>query len=370
MPNKLSFSQINTYTTCGQKYFLHYQKRMRSIFQHAALCFGSAIDAGLNKLLETRDEEKAHQEFDLTWSKQYINNIQKELRDCELIIYADSDMDIDLLDADDFKAIQNYFTSHKLQGDPRMMFDQIREKKKELGYKGLSLTEQKVHNLFNWHSLWHKGHLMIRDYNIKVMPKIVEVKAVQHKTSLVNGDGDEVVQVLDLVAQWEDGSVILFDNKTSSREYDSDSAGTSQQLISYYYNNKEQFNITAVGFIVLHKGIKKNTVKTCTKCGKISDSNRVKTCAVEVDGKRCGGAFEETMNPECYIQVIVNPVTEHAEDLVLATFDEANSGIKQGNFYRNLLACKNGSMICPFREYCWKGNTEDITVLEEREKRG
>ena len=54
MSNKLSFSQISAYTTCGYKYFRHYINRERSIFFHSALAFGSALDTALNILLKEK----------------------------------------------------------------------------------------------------------------------------------------------------------------------------------------------------------------------------------------------------------------------------------------------------------------------------
>lgn len=366
-PNKLSFSQIRSYSTCGRQFELHYRHRYRNIYSSAALCFGSAIDEGLNTLLHTRDLEKSIEKFNEVWYEQEINRKKTIIPTHPRIVYSNTDFDADLLSEDDITAIQCFFEDNDIHKHVLEYFTELKEKKDMFGFKNMSEMERKVYNLVCWHSLRQKGLLMLRDYNLEVMPHIKEVKAVQHKTTMKNDDGDEVVQVLDLIAVWEDGSVILFDNKTSSRLYSEDEATTSQQLISYYYNNKEQFDLTAVGFIVLNKHIQKNKVKTCTKCNKVSDNNRVKTCAIEIDGVRCGGAFEEKMNPKTKIQIIVSPVSDNALDLVLTTFDEANSGIRNENFYRNLLACKQNNIVCDYYEYCWKGDASNLIKLEEHE---
>jgi hypothetical protein len=78
-----------------------------------------------------------------------------------------------------------------------------------------------------------KGIVMIESYDKFIMPKIKNTLAVQHKASLTNEDGDSVVQYVDLIVEWTDGRRILMDNKTSRVVYAPDSAGVSQQLISY-----------------------------------------------------------------------------------------------------------------------------------------
>src|ERR1700744_2896054 len=98
MSTKLSFSQVNIYTTCGRKYQLHYLYKFREKFFHSALAYGSSIDSGLNTLLETRDLEKALAEFDKTWAFQYINNKLTSLSECENLVYAEKDFDPDLLE--------------------------------------------------------------------------------------------------------------------------------------------------------------------------------------------------------------------------------------------------------------------------------
>lgn len=367
-PLKLSFTSINTYNTCGKKYELHYKKRLRSKYAHAALLFGSAIDDALNTLLLTKDVNKSNSEFEKTWNSQYVNDVKVKLSDASSIVYAESDYDRDLLESSDYELLEQYLSNTQLDYTLHVneLYDAILAEKKQFGYDKLREDKQRFYNYSNWLSLRRKGLIMIKSYNEKVLPKIRNVLAVQHKTSLINQEGDEVQQVLDLVVEWEDGSIILFDNKTSAREYDIDSAGTSQQLISYYHKAKTDFNVNAVGFIVLRKQIAKNKVKICCKCNHDGSSSRAKTCDVEIDKKRCHGEWNVSLNPETLIQIIINEVTPAAEDLVLNTFDDANTGIKQENYYRNLSACKNGSIICPFYKLCWKGSEEDLVQLKKK----
>ena len=360
MTNKISYSKIRSWSECGRKYELHYKHHLRSKFFHAALAFGSAIDKSLNTLLETRDVEKARAEFDKQWAYQYVNSKNVRLVDFVDLVYAETDFDGDLLLEEDWQQVGGKEVLVEL--------DRIRTEKKEKGLKNLDINDRLLLNKCNWLCLRRKGYIMLHSYNEKIMPHIREVKAVQYETFLNSDAGDQIQQFVDLIVEWEDGSIILFDNKTSARKYEEGSAAISQQLISYYYQCKEQFNIGAIGYIVLNKHINKNKDKFCTKCGKKSDNNRVKTCAIEVDGVRCGGEFREELRPECFIQVIVDQVSDNAVDLVLSTFDEANHGIKNEMYYKNLLACKNGPIVCEYFGLCWHGDDSDLVVVPEYKK--
>lgn len=64
---KLSHSGRELYETCGYKFQLHYNQRLRSKNTSSALLFGSAFDEALNVLLLERDLEKAKYIFITEW---------------------------------------------------------------------------------------------------------------------------------------------------------------------------------------------------------------------------------------------------------------------------------------------------------------
>lgn len=361
---KLSYSQVNTYTTCGQKYNLHYNKRLRSNLFHSALAFGSAIDNGLNELLLNLQPDKAKDVFDKSWSFQYVNDVYTNLCDSPDLIYAESDFDKDLLMKEDWDKL--FLDSSPIE--PLVELEKIQDRKSSVGFNGLTLQEKRFYNYSNWLCMRRKGHIMIDSYDKKIMPRIRKTIEVQYKTSLESDEGDSVVQVLDAILEWEDGRNILFDNKTSAREYAPDSPSTSQQLISYYYQSKEKFNLSAVGFFVLRKQILKNKTKKCSKCSFDGSGGRHKTCSNEINKVRCNGEWIETISPECLIEIHINEVPEAAQELVLSTFSEAAHGIKQGLYYKNLNACQMGSITCPFKEYCWTGKKDSLVELKNKDK--
>lgn len=363
MPNKLSYSKISNYSLCGQRYNLHYNHGLREKWQRSSLLFGSAIDEALNNLLATRDLEKSLSIFNKKWAFGFVHGKYESLVRHPDIIYSERDLDEDLVDVD-----SNWIK-------------EFRERKSNTKWANLPEEDRSKYNEYNWNCLKLKGEVILRDYCDKVLPQFISVEGIQHESHLTNSEGDTVVQYLDFIATLQDGSKILFDNKTTTSlmYYDDESAGSSQQLISYYYNNKKKFGLTGVGYVAMQKTLLKNKKKICSKCGVEGSSSKAKTCDVEypdvvvkrgkeVEGSvRCDGEWNVTIKPECAIKIIVNPVTEAAEDLVLTTFDEANNGIKNENWYRNLSVCKSiyGSP-CQFQKLCWKGSDEDLVKEEKK----
>jgi hypothetical protein len=359
--NKLSFSQISSYSLCGERFRLHYRERLREKWQRSSLLFGSAMDKALNNLLATKDLEKSIEIFNKEWAFSFVNNKYTAIRSNPDVVYSERDLDTDLIE---------------LSEEDLKWLAEFKDFKSTQKWDYIAAEDRIKYNEYYWDCLKIKGEIIIRDYNKKVIPQFLSVTGIQHESYLTNAEGDTVVQYLDFVATMQDGSIVLFDNKTTSslQYYDDESPGMSQQLISYYYNNKAKFGLTAVGFVAMQKTIIKNKTKICSLCSHDGSESRAKTCDQEVDAPetkkgraRCNGAWLITLNPECAIKVIVNPVTEAAEDLVLSTFDEANHGIKNEMFYKNLAICKNiyGSP-CQFYKLCWKGSTEDLIKLEEK----
>lgn len=361
MSTRLSFSQVSLWAECGKKYDLRYNKKYKNKWSHSALCFGTAIDEGLNVLLNTRDVVKAKEAFNKSWAFQFINKKYTSLIDCPTLVYADKDFDVELLDDSDLLKIKSLSTEGNNPELVKLEVERIKDQKSTYGIERVSVEDVNTLNTCQWLSLRRKGEVMLDSYNKEIMPKIRRVLAVQHRFELGNPEGDTVLAFADAIVEWIDGSIILIDNKTSSREYEKDQASRSQQLIIYYHQLKDEFKIDKVGFIVLNKAIRKNKTKICTVCGFDGSGGRHATCP-ELTPKRCCGAWLTKLNPDCYIQQVINTVTSTAEDLVIDSFDEVNEAIKNKVFYKNLKACVQGPIICEFYDVCWHNNTNNIIL--------
>lgn len=367
MGTRISSSAVKIYSECGTKYRYHYLERLRASVTSGALLFGSAVDQSLNELLTNRDLNASLVTFDKAFTYADINKVGTYLPTSTNIVYAQKDFDKDLLLDSDREEYNQYKEKNKLNTHTTIEEDQsfLADKKKDVGHHNFTEDEKKLYAYGNWLSMRRKGHIMVKSYHDVVLPKIKQVLAVQKQISLTNGDGDEIIGYLDIIVEFHDGKRYLLDNKTSYMKYDFDSPMKSQQLILYHHAAKDEYKLDGVGFVVLYKAIDKNKVKSCSKCHKNGTGQRHKTCDAEDDhGERCNGAWNEKIDPECKIDILLSPVTQAAENLVIETFDRANEGIKKQIFTPNLFACKiNEAIICQFVDLCWKGKDDGLVKV-------
>jgi len=374
---RISHSQVNMYSTCARKYKFHYIDRLRSKYLSGALLFGGALDIALNDLLKNKDTdpklyniEDTIRKFDKSMRYNFINDQGYYIPECTLVVYADKDFDAELLleeDLEKYKQLEQKLGLYEHK-DITVAYNHIKDQKKLKGWVNLSEDDKKLYNMANYLSMRRKGHIMIRDYEKKILPKIKDVLAVQKHLKLKNTSGDEVVMILDLIAELHNGKRYLLDNKTSSIRYTQDMVERSQQLIGYFHAAKEEYKLDGIGFIPMYKQIHKNRIKICSQCGKDGSGGRFKKCDAETDNGRCNGEWTETISPECEIEILLNDnITAHAESLVLDTFDEANEGIKNQQFNPNLSACSS-PFPCPYMNKCWKGDSSELVQLAERKR--
>lgn len=216
MIQKLSHSAVETLSTCGYKYYLHYDKRYRSTNVSSALLFGSAFDESLNILLLEKDLQKAKDVFLEHWSKHEHNyNIQ----------FYKMDHNIELLDSD---------LLWDLAGVPDV--------KKRYHYECFFTLEI-------------KGLKMLEAYYNEILPKIKNVIAIQKTFEIPFKDYNGVVKgIIDLIAEIElaDGTVVaaILDNKSTSQPYTKNSYKTKEQLALYQAALPEY---KYVGFLTLNK---------------------------------------------------------------------------------------------------------------------
>lgn len=375
MKNRLSHSAVNLYNSCARKYQYHYVLGLRSNVTSGALIFGSALDKALDHLLKTRNLEESKQVFEKFWHIQELNGKLTQLSTATNVVYSQRDYDGDLI----FQRNEDLFKS-KLGANSDKSLKQLtafyRELKKEQGFANFTDEQKVVYNYGHWVCLLNKGLVMLEGYHKEILPKIKQVITSQKKIEITNTEGDSIIGYIDLIVEWEDGKRYVLDNKTSTMEYDQDSAMRSQQLILYYHATKDEYKIDGVGFIVLSKQLLKNKKKICSKCGHDGSAGRHKTCPntiqdENIHGKysyRCEGEWTETIDPQAKIDVILNQVSEQAETLILETFDLANRAIKQGIFPPNPSACAayGNDNLCQFYKKCWSGKDDDLIQVEKK----
>lgn len=364
MKKPLSHSAVSKYNECGKAYELHYNKRWRSVEQSAALLFGTAIDKALEAhLLKTQEPMEV---FFKTWQKQEINGTPTELHDCTKIVYADNDLDVDILDESDYTLIAKTYSIE----DVLATIDDIIQRKREVGFKNLSLNDKKIFNHLNWLCMNRKGIFIVKAAVEWIDENVLEVLKTQEKIELEDSNGDQVTGYADLVARVKgQNKPVIIDFKTSASMYDADAVTKSPQLALYVFSLKHKYEQTnTAGFVVFQKNIRKNKTKICRKCGHDGSGGRHRTCDNVIKQMRCGGQWIETINPTVSIQFLVDEISEFFQQQVVENYNEVNKAIKAEIFPRNWKACVqyNGKVICPYFKYCHQNKIDDIIELEEK----
>lgn len=375
MGNRLSYSQARLYSECGQKYKYYYKDKLREKTKSGALLFGSAFDKATESLLKHNikhgnwdfDEVSV---FDAAWGNAEINKVVHDATDCPLIGYAAADFDYELLKEEDIKFLKaKIFELGFGEPDLEAFYKELAELKKQNDSHIRTWTEaeNRLHNLSNWLSMRRKGHLMLLANRKYILPKIEKVIGAQIVGELTNDEGDTVISYLDLECMW-DGQHVIFDYKTSAREYDKDAVLVSQQLSIYGFTH----NVPYGGYFVFSKHIRKNRVKICSKCGFDGSGGRAKTCdqecpgvvvkrGKEVEGMvRCGGEWNETIHPEALVDVLINELPKRTQEIVIENLNTINNGIKHEIYSRNFNSCKTGYGRCPYFDLCYKNDDSNL----------
>lgn len=289
-PVYVSHTSKETYLTCPRKYQLHYKEKIREITQSSALYYGKAIDEGLNVLLLKKDDpdilNKAKNAFYDEWNKILDN-------DMSCIRFSKSDLDESLLS--DEELIESEGDNH---------------------YRA-------------WQSLKIKGDLFIEAYYEQIIPRIKRVIDIQKPVRITNDDGDILNGFIDLVCEWEDGRIIIFDNKTTSVTYKEDSVRTSEQLATYYEASLDMYDrVDACGFIVISKAIRKRKL------------------------------------PKVKINVIIDNIPIELTEKTFKDYDIVLDGIKAEKFEENRMGCTTKFGRCQYYDYCRSGG-QDMKNLKK-----
>lgn len=376
MANRLSHSACQKLQQCPTSFDLHYNKKIRPKTSHAALMFGTALDKATGALLDPKEDPRTAEEVFISWwSNQEVNGVDRSLATLTSLVYAKTDWDEELLKKQDWAEL---LLAHGTDSETTIA---IVDKRNKEGYEKLKANEQVIVNHAFWLCLKQKGLYMVDAFRRKVMPRLKNVLATQKYISLENEDGDSVIGYIDLIADVDGHGIVVLDVKTSARAYDEETSVIySPQLSLYVHAVSEEYSTRKAGFIVLNKAIMKNRTKICSKCKFDGSGGRAKTCDKEyvqnvVDKKgvskekleRCNGVWDETLDPDVYVQFIIEEIPEATEALVLDNIDSINQTINTGNYNKNLSSCLNSfGRPCIYLDYCYRGSMKDLEVVDKK----
>lgn len=369
MKTKLSHSSAQKYMTCPVAFDLHYNKRLRSKYHSAALCFGAAIDEALNELLMPTGKT-AEEVFIKEWNHADINGIKTFLQTSTDVVYQNADMDADLLTEEDFNSLKEKSEAGLFPecDDYLELYRQLKDAKSKHGFDKLEYWQRVFFNYMNWMCVRARGLLMIDAYRRKILPRLTKIHAVQKDVILYNSDGDEIVGKVDLIANMAGVGTVILDNKTSAMAYDHDAVTTSAQLSLYVHCLEDEYQTREAGYIVMRKSVIKNRKKICKTCGHDGSGGRHETCNAQVNGKRCGGEWTETFDFDIFIQVITDRIPILTEEMVMDNFDQTNRAVKAGIYTRNFNSCHNSfGSKCIYFNYCYFGRDTGLVDMTKKD---
>lgn len=238
MSYSVSFSALECFEQCSEKYRLRYKERLSSEKISSPLFFGTAIDAAVELLLLKKKVCLTEKELDLLMAEDAYSIFDKTMREqngkllernplCE---YFYSDFDANILTEQDYKYLSKAYPSIT---DWEEFFVYCKKYIKANG--DLKPGSRIAFNNLCWLSLYRKGEMMLEAYERDILPEINEVFDIQKEVALINESGDKLRGKIDYIASFKDDPSVRYicDNKTSSEPYKEDSVANSIQLAIY-----------------------------------------------------------------------------------------------------------------------------------------
>lgn len=321
MKNRLSYSAVERYNVCPRAYFYHDIAKIREKVVGSALVFGSAMDSALNALMKPGSKEDPYQAFEDSWRLAKINEVEERLSTTDNVRYSLGDLDVSVLDEATSKRLKRYIDQADIL---------IQKRRSKL----MTPKDEKVYNFLAWHSLRAKGRMMIDAYLKEIKPNVKRVIAVQKSFMLENEEEDRFIGFIDMICEWKDGRIVVFDHKTTSSNYTEDSVKESRQLATYFTveDSITRDNLFA-GFIVLHKNIRKK-------------------------------------DPRVKVQIFIDKIPDDLIEKVFEDYDTVNTKTKNGDFTKNYDSCERPMPYgrCAFYGLCHEGKMDGLVDLTRRRR--
>lgn len=315
---RVSYSAIDTYSTCSEKYRLERIVKIIPEMINTAFVFGKSVDQASDVIF--RPFMKNAKPYDrnemLNVFKESLTTIDYlgemiHAPTCLKVKYSKADVQSELLEKEDLELIQQFIDKSDLEiTNIQQFIDYYKESKIKID------DETSIYNFIAWHCLYRKGIMMLDRLRLWAEENIQEVISLQRKIEIRNDDDDLLIGYIDLECILKrDGLLRTIDIKTATgakRQYPADKIRNSMQLAIYSEASQRE-----VGYIVLDKEIKKKA-------------------------------------PRVIIHELMGEIKEEQLDETFEKIDRAMVGIKAGIFEKNFDACFKWGR-CSYMDLC-KGN--------------
>lgn len=326
MSIKISYSALECYNQCSEKYRLRYNEKLSSEKISSPLFFGTAIDAAVELFLLTKKVNLTEKELDLLLNENAYSVFDRTMKEqngqllernplCE---YFYSDFDPNILTPGDFKALTKAYPTITDWVD---FFAYCKKYIKTHGE--LKPGSKAAFNNLCWLSLYRKGEMMLKAYERDILPEIEEVFDIQKDVELTNESGDKLRGKIDFIASFKTspGVRYLVDNKTASEPYKDDSVANSIQLAIY--------------------------------------------CEAEACDRAAYAVMEKKMRlkePKARTQLIKDSVSDEQKQKVFDNLENQLNNIACGEFHKkdSPKDCHFFGKPCEFFNLCWHGKMDGL----------
>ena len=327
----VSYSAIDTYLSCSEKYRLERILRIVPETINTAFILGKAFDDASEVIFKPfmKGGEPFSRDAMVQRFKDRLTTIDHQGKDlyapdCPNVKYSKTDVQFELLDKEDFPVIKAFIDKSDLEiSNIQDFVDYYKDTKTK------TLEETVIYNFIAWHCLYRKGVMMLDALKKWADDNILEVISLQKKIEVENDFGDKLIGYLDLEAilKREPNKIRTLDLKSASnpkKQYPDNKISDSMQLA--IYANSTQ---TDVGYIVIGKDIKKK-------------------------------------QPRVEVRELYGTISEEQLDTVFETIDNAMEGIKAEKFDKNLSACFKWGR-CGMYELCHRGSMQGLVPKIKKE---
>jgi hypothetical protein len=379
------------YVLCGRKYFYRYIKKLRPRAKGSALPFGTAFDEATEILFKGGNLADSLARFTSIWMA---------VEDDKDVKFAKTDFVADLLEPSDLSRLE-VFADNLNESKPlkeyrehkdilQLVKDFVKFKNSDF-IRDLSEKEEAFLHFANVLCMNRKGRMMITAFANNIMPHITKIHGTQVAVDIPHPDGHTVMGYIDLVCEMagyklpngrvlKEGDVVVLDVKTAgvTAWKKHDNLYQAPQLDTYLVSDAVQ-NIAReltgketnlIGYAVASKNPIKESESFCKSCGARKEG-RHKTCNADIDGKRCGGEWDEVTTYRADTKIVVGERDIDEARMIFQDFDDVLTGIQAKVFPRNMNSCNAFGSVCDYASICGKCFADPERAIDEwREDNG
>jgi len=328
----VSYSAIDTYLSCSEKFRLERILKIVPESINTAFFLGKAVDDASEVIFKPfmKGGLPFKRKDMLDRFKERLTTIDYQGEDihaptCLKVKYSKADVQSELLEKEDLKAIQDFIDKSDLDVTNIQDFvDYYKDTKIKVE------DETSIYNFIAWHCLYRKGIMMLDRLKLWADENILEVVSLQRKIEIENDFGDKLIGYLDLEATLKrDGILRTLDLKTATnaiKQYPDDKISKSMQLTIYAQATQKQ-----VGYVVLSKDIKKR-------------------------------------EPRVQLRELYGEITEDQLDDTFEKIDLAMEGIRAEKFEKNVSSCFLYGK-CSMYGLCHSGDMKGLVPRIKREEK-